>query len=199
MLPPHLQQLTDELGKLPGVGPKTALRYVFFLLNLPKNELEILSEKIKNLQKFSHTCSVCFNFSSEDPCFICRDKNRDKNLLCVVANGQDLNIIESTGEHKGLYHVLGGVLNPLEGITADKLKIKELRERLESNGIKEVILALNPDMQGETTMLYLKRMIQSLGKPIKLTRLARGLPVGATVEYADEVTLTDALKDRKEM
>jgi recombination protein RecR len=198
-LPSNLQSLIDELCKLPGVGPKTALRYLFHLLNQPREYLESLGERIKNLPKNFRTCSVCFNFSEIDPCAICAASNRDKSVLCVVATPQDLSIVESTGEFKGVYHVLGGVLNPLEGITADKLRIKELRNRIDKNGIKEIILALNPDMQGETTMLYLKRMIQTLQKPVKVTRLARGLPVGATVEYADEVTLSDALKDRKEI
>jgi recombination protein RecR len=199
LLPPSLQQLIDELSKFPGVGPKTAQRYLFYLLNQSKEYLESLGEKIKNLPKIFKTCSVCFNFSEDDPCAICRAPNRDKSVLCVVATPQDLSIVESTGEFKGIYHVLGGVLNPLEGITADKLRIKELLERINKNGIKEIILALNPDMQGETTMLYLKKMIQTIKKPIKVTRLARGLPVGGTVEYADEVTLSDALKDRKEI
>ncbi len=232
MLPSNLQQLIDELCKFPGVGPKTALRYLFHLLNQPKEHLESLGEKIKNLPKTYKTCSVCFNFSEVDPCAICAAPNRDKSILCVVATPQDLSVVESTGEFKGVYHILGGVLNPLEGITADKLRIKELQDRIKNNarcrasetsasprsqdGIKEIILALNPDMQGETTMLYLNKILKnsaSIGvgsdfklerggasaSTIKITRLARGLPVGATVEYADEVTLSDAIKERKDI
>ncbi len=228
MFPSNLQSLIDDLCRFPGVGPKTAIRYLFHLLTLNEDELRNFGEKIKNLTKSTKTCSVCFNFSQKDLCAICADPNRDKSVLCVVATPQDLNVVESTGEFKGVYHVLGGILNPLEGVTADKLKIKELQKRIENppagRGVKEIILALNPDMQGETTMLYLNKIIKSAlpgvgaadlsakvltkaegergvktASTIKITRLARGLPVGGTVEYADEVTLSDALKDRKEI
>ena len=147
------------------------------------------------------TCHVCQNFSEKNPCAICSDKNRDQAVICVVAEHQDLPVIENTGEYLGAYHVLGGVLDPLHGITPDQLKIKELIYRVQNNNIKEIVLALNPDLEGETTILYLTKLIKSFDKNsvIKITRLARGLPIGADLEYADEVTVSDALKGRKEL
>ena len=147
------------------------------------------------------TCQVCQNFSEKNPCAICSDRNRDQSVICVVAEHQDLPIIENTGEYRGAYHILGGVLDPLHGITPDQLKIKELIYRVQNNNIKEIVLALNPDLEGETTILYLTKLIKSFDKNsiIKITRLARGLPIGCDLEYADEVTVSDALKGRKEL
>jgi len=142
-------------------------------------------------------CRQCFRFADQDPCPICADKRRDKSLLCVVAESQNIPVIEKTGAFAGHYHVLGGLISPLEGITPDKLKIDELEQRLKTNGVKEVILALNPDLDGETTSLYLAKLIKPIG--IKVTRLARGLPMGADLEYADEVTLENAILGRKEI
>ncbi len=199
--PPLIKNLIDHFSHLPGVGPKTALRFVFYLLKQPKVEVEKFSAALGVLKNQIAVCQICQNFSEKNPCSICDDSRRDHGIICVVAEYQDLPVIENTGEHQGTYHVLGGVLDPLHGVTPDQLKIKELVTRIQnSNGkIKEIILALNPDLEGETTMLYLTKLIKSFGKQIKITRLARGLPMGSDLEYADEVTVSDALKGRKEI
>jgi len=199
--PPSLQNLIDHFSKLPGVGPKTALRFVFYLLKLPKIEVEKFAAALGAVKSSISTCGVCQNFSEKNPCPICADPHRDHGTICAVAEHQDLPVIENTGDFHGTYHVLGGVLDPLHGVTPDQLKIKELVARIQkSNGvIKEIILALNPDLEGETTMLYLMKLIKSFNKQIKITRLARGLPMGSDLEYADEVTVSDALKGRKEI
>ncbi|MFA5413485.1 MAG: recombination mediator RecR [Patescibacteria group bacterium] len=199
--PPSLQNLIDYFSRLPGVGPKTALRFVFYLLKQPKIDVEKFAAALGVLKNQMAICQVCQNFSEKNPCAICSDSRRDHETICVVAEYQDLPVIENTNDYHGTYHVLGGVLDPLHGITPDQLKIKELVARIQNgNGkIKEIILALNPDLEGETTMLYLTKLIKSFGKNIKITRLARGLPMGSDLEYADEVTVSDALKGRKEM
>ena len=199
--PPALQNLIDHFSRLPGVGPKTALRFVFYLLKQPKEEVTKFAAALGVIKDNIATCQVCQNFSEKNPCPICADSRRDHSSICVVAEHQDLPVIENTGEHHGTYHVLGGVLDPLHGVTPDQLKIKELVARIQNaNGkIREIILALNPDLEGETTMLYLTKLIKSFGKSIKITRLARGLPMGSDLEYADEVTVSDALKGRKEI
>ncbi len=199
--PPPLQSLIDHFSRLPGVGPKTALRFIFYLLKQPKIEVENFSAALGVLKNSISTCAICQNFSENNPCAICADSRRDHGTICVVAEHQDLPVIENTGVHNGTYHVLGGVLDPLHGITPDQLKIKELVARIQNakGAIKEIILALNPDLEGETTMLYLTKLIKSFGKNIKITRLARGLPMGSDLEYADEVTVSDALKGRKEI
>jgi recombination protein RecR len=199
--PPVLQNLIDCFSRLPGVGPKTALRFVFYLLKQPKEEAAKFSAALGALKNAVSTCNVCQNFSEKNPCPICADSRRDHSSVCVVAEHQDLPVIENTNDFHGTYHVLGGVLDPLHGITPDQLKIRELVERIKNSNsaIKEIILALNPDLEGETTMLYLTKLIKSFGKPIKITRLARGLPMGSDIEYADEVTVSDALKGRKEI
>lgn len=199
--PPSLQNLIDHFSKLPGVGPKTALRFIFYLLKQPKEDVEKFATAINVVKNQISTCEVCQNFSEKNPCQICADQKRDHSTICVVAECQDLPVIENTNDYHGIYHVLDGVLDPLHGVTPDQLKIKELVGRIQnSNGkIKEIILALNPDLEGETTMLYLTKLIKSFGKPIKITRLARGLPMGSDLEYADEVTVSAALKGRKEI
>lgn len=198
---PLLQNLIDHFSKLPGVGPKTALRFVFYLLKQSKEEVEKFAAAIGAVKSSISTCGICQNFSEKNPCSICADQKRDHSIICVVAEHQDLPVIENTREYHGTYHILGGVLDPLHGVTPEQLKIKELVARIRnSNGkIKEIILALNPDLEGETTILYLTKLIKSFGKSIKVTRLARGLPMGSDLEYADEVTLSDALKGRKEI
>lgn len=200
-IPEPLKNLVDHFSRLPGVGPKTALRFVFYLLKQPKNEVEKFAAILGAIKNQMATCGICQNFSEKNPCAICGDSRRDHGTICVVAEHQDLPVIENTGVHNGTYHVLGGVLDPLHGITPDQLKIKALVGRIQNaNGkIKEIILALNPDLEGETTMLYLTKLIKSFGKNIKITRLARGLPMGSDLEYADEVTVSDALKGRKEI
>ncbi|HCM45860.1 MAG: Recombination protein RecR [Parcubacteria group bacterium GW2011_GWE1_43_8] len=195
---PHaLEQLIREFTKLPGIGPKTAERLVYYLLKQPKEELVSMADSLRQAKDEVVICRQCFRFADQDPCPICADKRRDKSLLCVVAESQNIPVIEKTGAFAGHYHVLGGLISPLEGITPDKLKIGELEQRLKTNGVKEVILALNPDLDGETTSLYLAKLIKPIG--IKVTRLARGLPMGADLEYADEVTLENAILGRKEI
>jgi recombination protein RecR len=200
-LPPALQNLADSFSHLPGVGPKTALRFVFYLLKQKGEDNLKLAKAIEALDNTIATCQICQNFSEKNPCAICSDRSRDQSIICVVAEHQDLPVIENTGEYHGTYHVLGGVLDPLHGITPDQLKIKELVGRVQKNNIKEIVLALNPDLEGETTILYLTKLIKSFDEnsKIKITRLARGLPIGSDIEYADEVTLSDALKGRKEL
>ena len=171
---------------------------VFHLLYQPQSELHEFSHAIDHLKSSIKQCRLCFNFSESDPCYICNNSQRDKTLICVVAKPQDMAIIEKTGSFNGTYHILGGNINPLENISPHNIKIKELLLRIKNDSIKEIILALNPDMNGETTSLYLLKLIKQFPK-IKITRLARGLPMGADLEYADEVTLENALKDRKEL
>lgn len=196
-----IQNLTDSFSRLPGVGPKTALRFVFYLLRQKQEDNIKFAKAIEMLGSSIATCQICQNFSEKNPCAICSDRNRDQSVICVVAEHQDLPVIENTGEYRGAYHILGGVLDPLHGITPDQLKIKELIYRVQNNNIKEIVLALNPDLEGETTILYLTKLIKSFDKNsiIKITRLARGLPIGCDLEYADEVTVSDALKGRKEL
>lgn len=195
--PRALERLLQEFTKLPGIGPKTAERLIYYLLKQPKSELEAMAESLAQVKDEVLNCASCFRFTDQNPCSICIDSRRDKNLLCVVAESQNIPVLEKTNAFHGLYHVLGGVVSPLSGITPDKLKIKELEARLKANGVKEVILALNPDLDGETTALYLAKIIKPLN--IKVTRLARGLPVGADLEYADEVTLENAIIGRREV
>ncbi|MFH2136806.1 MAG: recombination mediator RecR, partial [Patescibacteria group bacterium] len=167
-IPEPLKNLVDHFSRLPGVGPKTALRFVFYLLKQPKNEVEKFAAILGAIKNQMATCGICQNFSEKNPCAICGDSRRDHGTICVVAEHQDLPVIENTGVHNGTYHVLGGVLDPLHGITPDQLKIKALVGRIQNaNGkIKEIILALNPDLEGETTMLYLTKLIKSFGKNI---------------------------------
>lgn len=195
--PRALERLIQEFTKLPGIGPKTAERLVYYLLKQPKTELELLADILLQVKKDVTTCQNCFRFTDQNPCLLCADKKRDHHLLCVVAESQNIPIIEKTGAFAGLYHVLGGLISPLEGTTPDKLRINELMVKLKNNGFKEVILALNPDLDGETTSLYLSQLIKPLN--VKLTRLARGLPMGANLEYADEVTLENAIIGRSEL
>jgi recombination protein RecR len=195
--PRALERLLQEFTKLPGIGPKTAERLVYYLLKQPKEELISMAESLRQVQQQVVGCGVCHRFTDQNPCPICADPRRDKTTLCVVAESQNIPVLEKTGAFRGLYHVLGGLVSPLEGVTPDKLTVKQLTQRLKTNGVKEVILALNPNLDGETTALYLAQLIKPLG--IKVTRLAQGLPVGADLEYADEVTLESALTGRREV
>jgi recombination protein RecR len=195
--PRALERLLQEFAKLPGIGPKTAERLVYYLLRQPKEALATFADSLKQAQAELITCAKCGRFTDLNPCSICTDPKRDPSLLCAVAASQNIPVLEKTGAFRGLYHVLGGLISPLEGVTPDKLKIKELETRIKSNGIKEVILALNPDLDGETTSLYLAKLLKPLG--VKITRLARGLPVGADLEYADEITLENAITGRREI
>jgi len=194
--PEPIQNLVAAFSRLPGVGPKTALRYVFYMLKQPKSDLDVMARALVDLGKKVKICGTCFTYTEAETCDICLNPKRDKSILCVVEESRDIATIESTDAFHGRYFVLGGILNPIEGMTPDMLRIKDLKKRLESEpGIKEVILACSPTVQGEATMMYLTNELQSLVPTI--TRLARGLPIGATLEFADEITLGDALKGRK--
>ncbi|MFQ5886613.1 MAG: recombination mediator RecR [Anaerolineae bacterium] len=189
-------RLVEELSRLPGIGPKTASRLTFYLLRAPKEQAKALSQAIGELREKIVTCEICYNITEASPCPICRDEARDRSLLCVVEEPLDVIAIERTG-YEGLYHVLGGVISPLEGIGPESLKIAQLLRRLESEPVKEVILATNPSLEGESTAMYIRRLLSS--SPIKVTRIAHGLPVGGDLEYADQDTLTRALEGRREI
>ncbi|MEK7094614.1 MAG: recombination mediator RecR [Patescibacteria group bacterium] len=195
--PPPIQNLAGLLQHLPGVGPKTAVRYVFHLLKQPKGTLKTIADAILKLQENIHPCAVCRTYATDEICETCKDPKRKRNIVAVVAHPRDVTTIQAAG-FDGRFHVLGGTLSPLEGITPDVLEIASLISRLKNdNAITEVILAFNPDIEGETTIMYLSRALKQF--PIKISRLARGLPVGSDLEFADEVTLGDALKRRWEI
>lgn len=194
--PLSIQNLINHLSKLPSVGPKTAERYVFSLLKQSDEELQSFAQALAELKEKTIVCKSCFAISDTPICQICADKNRVPTL-CIVANTRDLYSIESSKEYKGGYHVLGGVLNVINGIKPENLKIKELLTRIKNQKITEVILALNPNMEGETTSLYLSKILKPYN--LKITRIARGLPMGSDLEYADELTLANALKFRNEV
>lgn len=185
-----------ELAKMPGIGPKSAQRLALHILQSSDEEVKELLGAIEQTKKKVRHCSVCSNITVTDPCEICSSSDRDKSRICVVAGPQDLIAIEKTGEYNGLYHVLGGVISPLDGIGPENLRIKELLKRI-SGGVSEVILALNPTVEGEATVIYLTRLLKPLG--LKVTRIAYGLPVGSDMDYADEVTLTKAFEGRREV
>jgi len=191
------ERLLLELEKMPGVGRKTAQRLAFHLLRLPDAEAEDLAKSILEVKKNIKPCSVCFSITEENPCGICSDSRRDSSIICVVEQPSDVLAIERTNEFRGRYHVLMGVISPLEGIRPEDLRIKELLTRLGSGEVGELIMGMNPDLEGEATALYLSKLIKPLG--VKVTRIARGLPAGGDLEYADQVTLTRALEGRKEL
>ncbi|MGH2394273.1 MAG: recombination mediator RecR [Candidatus Limnocylindria bacterium] len=195
--PEPVARLIDALQRLPGIGPKTAQRLTFFLLKRPVEEVRELSEALLAVKERIVYCRVCFNVTDLDPCRICADPARDSRLLCVVEEPNDLLAMERTGEYRGQYHVLLGALSPLDGIGPEDLKVRELLARLDAGGTTEVILATNPNVEGEATALYLAKLLRPLG--MRITRIARGLPVGGDLEYADQVTLSKALEGRREM
>ena len=190
-----VQELIDELGRLPGVGPKSAQRIAFHLLQTEDDLPERLAKVLVEVRERVKFCDVCGNVSEQDRCNICRDERRNQTLICVVEESKDVQAIERTREFRGLYHVLGGAISPIEGIGPDQLRIKELMARLSNPDIKEVILATDPNLEGEATATYLSRMLSTMGIPV--TRLASGLPVGGDLEYADEVTLGRAFSGRR--
>lgn len=198
LLPRSIKNLIEELSKLPGIGPKTAERLTFYLLRSSDEDIKKLGSAILNLKHKIKICQICFNLSENNPCNICSDQSRDKSKICVVEEPLDVLALEKTKAYNGFYHILGGVISPIEGIGPDDLRIKELLIRLKnnSNEIKEIILATNPSLEGEATSMYLKKLLEPLG--IKITRIARGLPTGAELEYADEITLIRALEGRKD-
>ena len=190
-----VQDLIDELGRLPGVGPKSAQRIAFHLLKLPKADALRLATAIGEAKERVAWCQRCFNLSEGELCGICDDDRRDGHLVCVVEEPKDLVAVEKTGEFKGRYHVLGGAISPIEGIGPDQLRVKELLARIEPEGVTEIILCTNPNIEGEATAMYLGRLLSPLG--ISVTRIASGLPVGGDLEYADELTLGRALEGRR--
>jgi recombination protein RecR len=191
-----VQELIDELSRLPGVGPKSAQRIAFYLLQTDDDQAIKLSNVLREVKERVRFCDVCGNVSEEDRCNICRDARRNQTMICVVEESKDVQAIERTREYRGLYHVLGGAISPIEGIGPDQLRIKELLTRLSNAQIVEVIIATDPNMEGEATATYIARMLAPLG--INVTRLASGLPVGGDLEYADEVTLGRAFAGRRQ-
>lgn len=192
-----LQRLLDELGKLPGIGPKSAQRIAYYLLEADAEEARRLATAILEVKHQVHFCPICFSYATRDTCDVCSDASRDRTTICVVSEPRDVSAIERTGSYHGLYHVLGGVISPMDKIGPEQLHVKELLSRLASGEVQEVILATNPDVEGETTATYLSRIIRPLG--VRVSRLASGLPVGGDLEYADEVTLGRAIEARREV
>lgn len=197
-IPPEpVTRLIEAFSQLPGIGPKTASRLTFYLLRRPVEQAEALADAIRDLKRKTVFCSICFNITDQSPCAICRDETRDRSIICVVEEPLDVLAIDRTGEYRGLYHVLHGAISPVEGIGPDELRIQELVARLKNQPVQEVLLATNPNLEGEATAMYLARLLQPLG--VRITRLARGLPVGGDLEYADVITLSRALQGRREM
>lgn len=196
-IPKSVQKLIDEFSRLPGIGPKSASRLTFFLLRGDGGQSRDLASALIELRERTRFCSVCQNITESDPCPVCSDQQRDASLICVVEEPLDVLAIERTGKFKGKYHVLHGAISPVEGVGPEDLKIKELLERVRASSVREVILATNVSLEGESTAMYLQKQIAPLGA--KVTRLARGLPVGGDLEYADETTLARALEGRGEM
>jgi recombination protein RecR len=192
-----IARLVCELGKLPGVGEKTAARLAFHILRAPEAEAVALASAITELRAKIRLCGLCWDFTEDDPCAICRDQRRDASLLCVVAHPQDVLAIERTGGYRGRYHVLHGVLSPLEGIGPDDLRVAELVRRCGDGEIREVIVATNPSVEGETTAIYLAKLIRPLG--VRTSRIATGVPMGGELEYADRLTLARAIDGRRDL
>lgn len=192
-----ISRLIEEFSKLPGVGRKTAQRLAFHVINMNTNDVESLSKAIIDAKREIKYCSICCNITDTDPCSMCSNKNRDSSVICVVEDPRDVAAMERTREFKGKYHVLNGVISPMDGIGPDMIKIKELIVRLGNEDVKELIMATNPTIEGEATAMYIARLLKPMG--IKVTRIAHGLPVGGDLEYADEVTITKALEGRREI
>ena len=192
-----INRLIQELNKLPGVGPKSAQRLAYYLMRAPQEQATQLAEAILSIKQKIRLCSTCFNVTDSDPCVVCRNDQRNRSQVCVVEQPQDILAIEHTGVYKGLYHVLHGAISPTEGIGANDVRIKELTSRLQDGIVKELILATNTNLEGEQTAMYLNQLLSPLG--ISITRLARGLPFGTELEYADDATLTRALEGRQQL
>ncbi|NPV54215.1 MAG: recombination protein RecR [Firmicutes bacterium] len=192
-----IARLIDELTKLPGVGPKTAQRLAFHVLKAPAEDVQKLARALIEAKDKVRYCSICGNITDIDPCRVCSGSDRDRSLLCVVEEPRDVMAMERTKEFRGLYHVLNGVISPMEGIGPDDIRIKELLARVRDGGVKEVILATNPNIEGEATAMYISRLLKPLD--VRVTRIAHGVPVGGELEYADEVTLARALEGRREV
>ncbi len=192
-----VMRLIDEFHKLPGIGPKSAQRLTYHLLRIPHDEAIALAEAITELKERTVLCSVCQNVTESDPCTICRDSDRDRTMICVVEEPLDILAVERTRGFHGLYHVLHGVISPMDGVGPDDLKVAELLTRLRSGNVAEVIMATNPNLEGEATSMYVSRLLTPLG--VRVTRLARGLPMGSDLEYADDVTLSRAIENRQDV
>ena len=195
--PKSIASLIEHFQRFPSVGPKSAQRMAFYLLRMPKSEVEKFAQSMLDAKENTKTCEICFNLSATSPCEICTSSQRDKSTICVVAETKDLIAIEKTNEYKGLFHVLQGLISPMDGIGADDIRIKELLTRLTDENVREVILALSPSVEGEATSLYLNKLIKPFG--VKISRIAFGLPVGADLEYADEITIAKAIEGRREI
>lgn len=190
-----ISTLIEEFSKLPGVGRKTAQRLAFHVINMNMNDVEALSKAIVEAKKEIKYCSICYNITDKDPCSMCSNKNRDSSVICVVEDPRDVAAMERTKEFNGQYHVLNGVISPMDGIGPDMIRIKELIQRLGNQDVREIIMATNPTIEGEATAMYIARLLKPMG--IKVTRIAHGLPVGGDLEYADEVTISKALEGRR--
>lgn len=195
--PQAIAKLIEGFMRLPGIGPKTAQRLAFFVLSMDEKDVRDLASALLEVKETLSPCSICGYITDVDPCPICQDKQRDRSVICVVQDPKDVIAMERTREYRGLYHVLHGVISPLEGIGPQDIRLAELLERLRSEEVQELILATNPTVEGEATAMYIARLVKPFG--IKITRIAHGLPVGADLEYADEVTLTKALEGRREI
>ena len=194
---PSIERLLEELERLPGIGPKSAQRIAYYVLRTDAESAQRLADALVEVKRTVHFCPRCFNFAEGELCGICADPERDTTIICVVEEPRDVVAIERTGEHHGVYHVLHGAISPIDGIGPEQLRVRELIDRLGDGDVIEVLLATNPNVEGETTALYLARLVKPLG--IKVTRIASGLPVGGDLEYADEVTLGRALQARREL
>jgi len=192
-----LARLIDEFHKLPGIGPKSAQRLAYYLLRMPPAEAQALAASILEVKERVTLCSICQNVTEVDPCRVCTDDRRERSIICVVEEPLDILALERSQSYRGLYHVLHGAISPMDGIGPEDLKVSELLQRLRSDEVTEIILATNPNLEGEATAMYLTRLLKPLG--VKVTRLARGLPVGGDLEYADDVTLARAMEGRQEM
>jgi len=195
--PKPLARLIEELERMPGIGPKSAQRLAFHILERPEEEVRALADAILEVKQKMRHCSQCFNYTDADPCAVCADERRDRSKLCVVAEPRDMLAMENTGEYAGLYHVLHGLISPLDNVGPEQLRVAELVQRVRAGGVQEVIIATNPVVEGEATAAYLASILKPLG--VKVTRIALGLPVGGDLDYADQLTITRALQGRTEM
>jgi recombination protein RecR len=196
-LPPSLQELIEQLKKLPGIGGKSAQRLAFHVLRTPREDAEKLCQAIRDVKDRVIYCSICNNITDSDPCGLCADTTRDQRIICVVEEPQNISVVDRSGGFRGLYHVLMGAISPLQGIGPDELKIKGLLARIERGGVEEVILATNPTVEGEATAIYLARLLKPLG--LRVTRIATGIPVGSDLEYADDLSVGKAMDGRREI
>jgi len=197
-IPKAIQNLIESFEKLPGIGSKTAQRLTFYLLHVPQGELDKFALSVQSLKKETVLCSICFTIAETNPCDICSDSQRDRATICVVEESLDVLALEKNGRYKGVYHVLHGKIDPLNNIGPDEIYIKQLLDRASGEEIKEIILATNPTMEGEATAMYIAKQIKSQNAKVKITRIGRGLPTGADIEYADELTLQRAMEGRSE-